>query len=71
MKKGEFLFSVEKTAKKLGMSRDTLLKESKDGKIRGNRRGERIKFTQSNIDEYRENQGIIVIEPLIFLYLDI
>ena len=40
------------------MSRDILLKELDEGKIKGNRRGKRIKFTQADIDEYKENQRV-------------
>ncbi len=58
MKKDEILFNVDETAAKLGMSRDILLKELDDGKIKGNRRGKRIKFTQADIDEYKMNQRI-------------
>ena len=58
MKKDEIHFNVDETAKKLGMSRDILLKELEEGKIKGNRRGKRIKFTQSDIDEYKESQRI-------------
>lgn len=58
MKKDEILFNVDETAKKLGMSRDILLKELDEGKIKGNRRGKRIKFTQADIDEYKENQRV-------------
>ena len=58
MKKDEIFFNVDETAKKLGMSRDILLKELEEGKIKGNRRGKRIKFTQADIDEYKESQRI-------------
>ena len=58
MRKDEILFNVEETARKLGMSRDILLKELDDGKIKGNRRGKRIKFTQADIDEYKGSQRI-------------
>jgi excisionase family DNA binding protein len=58
VKKDEILFNVDETAKKLGMSRDILLKELDEGKIKGNRRGKRIKFTQADIDEYKENQRV-------------
>lgn len=58
MKKDEIHFNVDETAKKLGMSRDILLKELEEGKIKGNRRGKRIKFTQADIDEYKESQRI-------------
>ena len=58
MKKDEILFNVDETAAKLGMSRDILLKELDDGKIKGNRRGKRIKFTQADIDEYKMSQRI-------------
>ena len=51
MNKDEILFNVEETARKLGISRDVLLKELDDGNIKGNRRGKRIKFTQADIDE--------------------
>ncbi len=74
MKKAEILFNVEETAKKLGMSRDILLKELKGGKIKGNRRGQRIKFTQADIDEYKENQRIdksIETESYIFKHLEV
>jgi hypothetical protein len=74
MKKDEILFNVDVTAKKLGMSRDILLKELKGGKIKGNRRGQRIKFTQADIDEYKENQRIdksIETESYIFKHLEV
>jgi excisionase family DNA binding protein len=74
MKKDEILFNVDETAKKLGMSRDILLKELKVGKIKGNRRGQRIKFTQADIDEYKENQKIdksIETESYIFKHLEV
>ncbi len=58
MKKDEIHFNVDETAKKLGMSRDILIKELEEGKIKGNRRGKRIKFTQADIDEYKESQRI-------------
>jgi excisionase family DNA binding protein len=58
MNKDEILFNVEETARKLGMSRDILLKELDDGNIKGNRRGKRIKFSQADIDEYKKNQRI-------------
>lgn len=58
MNKDEILFNVEETARKLGISRDVLLKELDDGNIKGNRRGKRIKFTQEDIDEYKESQRI-------------
>ncbi len=73
MKKDEILFNVEETAKELGMSRDVLIKELDDGKIKGNRRGKRIKFSQADIDEYRESQRIdnsIEIEPYVFKHLE-
>lgn len=72
MKKDEILFNIEETTNKLGMSRDVLLKELDDGKIKGNRRGKRIKFSQTDIDEYRESQRIdnsIEIEPYVFKHL--
>ncbi len=74
MKKDEIFFNVDETAKKLGMSRDILLKELEEGKIKGNRRGKRIKFTQADIDEYKENQRIDrsnEAEPHVFKHLDI
>ena len=74
MKKDEILFNVDETAKKLGMSRDILLKELKGGKIKGNRRGQRIKFTQADIDEYKENQRIdksIETESYVFKHLEV
>jgi excisionase family DNA binding protein len=74
MKKDEILFNVGETAKKLGMSRDIMLKELKGGKIKGNRRGQRIKFTQADIDEYKENQKIdksIETESYIFKHLEV
>ncbi len=74
MKKDEILFNVDETAKKLGMSRDIMLKELKGGKIKGNRRGQRIKFTQADIDEYKENQRIdksIETESYIFKHLEV
>ncbi len=73
MKTDEVLFNVEETAKKLGMSRDVLLKELDDGMIKGNRRGRRIKFSQVDIDEYRESQRIdnsIETESYIFKHLE-
>ncbi len=73
MKKDEILFNAEETAKKLGMSRDVLLKELDDGMIKGNRRGRRIKFSQVDIDEYRESQRIdnsIETESYIFKHLE-
>ena len=74
MKKDEIFFNVGDSAKKLGMSRDILLKELEGGKIKGNRRGQRIKFTQSDIDEYKENQRIdksIETESYVFKHLEI
>ncbi len=74
MKTDEVLFNVEATAKKLGMSRDVLLKELDDGMIKGNRRGRRIKFSQVDIDKYRESQRIdnsIEIEPYIYKHLEV
>lgn len=74
MKKDEIHFNVDETAKKLGMSRDILIKELEEGKIKGNRRGKRIKFTQADIDEYKENQRIDrsnEAEPHVFKHLDI
>ena len=74
MKKDEIFFNVGDSAKKLGMSRDILLKELEGGKIKGNRRGQRIKFTQSDIDEYKENQRIdksIETESYVFKHLEV
>ena len=74
MKKDEIFFNVGESAKKLGMSRDILLKELEDGKIKGNRRGQRIKFTQADIDEYKENQRIdksIETESYVFKHLEV
>jgi excisionase family DNA binding protein len=74
MKKDEIFFNVGESAKKLGMSRDILLKELVDGKIKGNRRGQRIKFTQADIDEYKENQRIdksIETESYVFKHLEV
>jgi len=74
MKKDEIFFNVNESAKKLGMSRDILLKELEDGKIKGNRRGQRIKFTQADIDEYKENQRIdksIETESYAFKHLEV
>ena len=74
MKKDEIFFNVGESAKKLGMSRDILLKELEDGKIKGNRRGQRIKFTQVDIDEYKENQRIdksIETESYVFKHLEV
>ncbi|MBT5306206.1 MAG: helix-turn-helix domain-containing protein [Candidatus Scalindua sp.] len=74
MKKDEIFFNVGESAKKLGMSRDILLKELEDGKIKGNRRGQRIKFTQADIDEYKENQRIdksIETESYAFKHLEV
>ena len=74
MKKDEIFFNVNESAKKLGMSRDILLKELVDGKIKGNRRGQRIKFTQADIDEYKENQRIdksIETESYAFKHLEV
>ncbi|MBT6562635.1 MAG: helix-turn-helix domain-containing protein [Candidatus Scalindua sp.] len=74
MKKDEIFFNVGESAKKLGMSRDILLKELVDGKIKGNRRGQRIKFTQADIDEYKENQRIdksIETESYAFKHLEV
>jgi hypothetical protein len=74
MKKDEIFFNVNESAKKLGMSRDILLKELEGGKIKGNRRGQRIKFTQVDIDEYKENQRIdksIETESYVFKHLEV
>jgi uncharacterized protein (DUF342 family) len=74
MKKDEIFFNVGDSAKKLGMSRDILLKELEGGKIKGSRRGQRIKFTQSDIDEYKENQRIdksIETESYVFKHLEV
>jgi excisionase family DNA binding protein len=74
MKKDEMLFNVDETAKKLGMSRDILIKELECGKIKGNMRGKRIKFTQADIDEYKESQRIdksIETKPYIFRHLEV
>jgi excisionase family DNA binding protein len=74
MKKDEIFFNIGESAKKLGMSRDILLKELEDGKIKGNRRGQRIKFTQADIDEYKENQRIdksIETESYAFKHLEV
>ena len=74
MKKDEIFFNVNESAKKLGMSRDILLKELEGGKIKGNRRGQRIKFTQADIDEYKENQRIdksIETESYAFKHLEV
>ena len=74
MKKDEIFFNIGESAKKLGMSRDILLKELEDGKIKGNRRGQRIKFTQADIDEYKENQRIdksIETESYVFKHLEV
>ena len=74
MKKDEIFFNVGESAKKLGMSRDILLKELEGGKIKGNRRGQRIKFTQADIDEYKENQRIdksIETESYVFKHLEV
>ena len=74
MKKDEIFFNIGESAKKLGMSRDILLKELEDGKIKGNRRGQRIKFTQVDIDEYKENQRIdksIETESYVFKHLEV
>ena len=74
MKKDEIFFNIGESAKKLGMSRDILLKELVDGKIKGNRRGQRIKFTQADIDEYKENQRIdksIETESYVFKHLEV
>ena len=74
MKKDEIFFNIGESAKKLGMSRDILLKELVDGKIKGNRRGQRIKFTQADIDEYKENQRIdksIETESYAFKHLEV
>ena len=74
MKKDEIFFNVNESAKKLGMSRDILLKELEGGKIKGNRRGQRIKFTQVDIDEYKENQRIdksIETQSYVFKHLEV
>ena len=74
MKKDEIFFNVNESAKKLGLSRDILLKELEGGKIKGNRRGQRIKFTQVDIDEYKENQRIdksIETESYVFKHLEV
>ena len=74
MKKDEILFNVDETAAKLGMSRDILLKELDGGKIKGNRRGKRIKFTQADIDEYKMSQRIdksIETESYVFKHLEV
>ncbi len=58
MKKDKDLFSVEETARKLGLSRDLLLRELEDGKITACWRGKRRKFTQRDIDGYIKRQVI-------------
>lgn len=74
MNKDEILFNVYETSRKLGISRDVLLKELDDGNIKGNRRGKRIKFSQTDIDEYVECQRIdnsIETEHYVFKHLEV
>lgn len=74
MKKDEIIFSTKQTSEKLGISSDVLLRELRDGKIKGNWRGKRIKFTQTDIDEYKRNQVIDnseESEPYVFKHLKI
>ncbi len=58
MKDTKILFSKAATARKLGISTDTLRDELASGKIKGHRRGKRIKFSQKQIDEYVEDQQV-------------
>ena len=74
MKKEEIIFSTKQTSEKLGISSDVLLRELRDGKIKGNWRGKRIKFTQADIHGYKRDQVIDnseESEPYVFKHLKI
>lgn len=51
-------FSVSKTAKRLGLSRSTLLKELNDGQIIGHRRRRRIIFFEQDISCYEKRNTL-------------
>lgn len=51
-------FSVNKTAKRLGLSRSTLLKELYDGQIVAHKRRHRIIFFKQDIECYEKRNTI-------------
>ena len=56
IKKDKDLLGIDATAKELEISRDLLLKEFADGKIKATLRGTRKKFSRAQREEYKENQ---------------
>ncbi len=58
MKNDEKLYSAVETARKLSIHRDLLMQEVNAGKIKGNMRGKRIKFSLEDINEYKANQRV-------------
>ena len=63
MEDDEKLFSIAQTAKKLGgISRNIVMKEINEGKLKACRRGKRMFCTQAQINEYKKNQLIDMIK---------
>lgn len=60
-------FSVHQAAKRLGISRTTLLKEIEDGRIVAHKRRERIVFFEKDLEDYEKRNMINRMEPRINL----
>ncbi len=59
MKKDEILYNLRETAKKLGgISRNTIMMEINEGKLKACWRGKRMFCTLAQINEYKDNQLI-------------
>ena len=54
-KKNEMMFTAEQVAKKLGVSRDTIMRWYRDGKLKGVRLGYRtVRFRSAEIEKMLE-----------------
>lgn len=60
-------FSIDKAARRLGISRTTLLKEIEDGRIVAHKRRERIVFFEKDLEDYEKRNMINRMEPRINL----
>ncbi|MCP4266220.1 MAG: helix-turn-helix domain-containing protein [Candidatus Brocadiaceae bacterium] len=59
MRKDEILYNIRETAKKLGgISRNTIMKEINEGKLKACWRGKRRFCTLAQINDYKDNQLI-------------
>lgn len=68
------MHSIPQTAKILGMGADLTLREIRDGKLKAEWRGKRMKCSQAAIDEYIEKQKVRAAEdekPFVFKHLKV